>query len=91
MTNIKSGQDAGRQSTRTSRCPSSTKFTALLLGGLVALAALAASLAAAPAPGPVPEKGTDLMQHAAVAAVQGPPPLDRSQPSRLATFTFGLG
>ena len=91
MTNIKSGPGAGRQSTRRGRYPSSTKLTALLLGGLVALAALTASLAAAPAPGPVPEKGTDLMEHATAAAAQGMPPLDRPQPGRLETFAFGLG
>ena len=91
MTSMKSGQGAGRQSTRSGRCSSSTKLTALLLGGIVALAALTASLAAAPAPGPVPEKGTDLMEHATAAAMKGIPPLDRPQPGRLETFAFGLG
>ena len=84
MTSMKSGQGAGR-------CPSSRKLTALLLGGLVALAAITASPAAAGAPGSVPEKGTDLMEHATAAAVKGIPPLDRSQPARLETFAFGLG
>ena len=91
MTSRKSTQGAGLQSTRIGRYPSSTKLTALLLGGLVALAALTASLAAAPAPGPVPEKGTNSMQQAATVAVKDVPPLDKSQPARLETFTFGLG
>jgi hypothetical protein len=91
MTSMKSGPGAGWHSTRTGRCPSSRKLTALLLGGLVALAAVSASLAAAPAPGSVPEKGTDLMEHAIAAAVKSPPPLDRPQPARLEAFAFGLG
>ncbi len=91
MISMKSGPGAGLRSIRTVRCPFSTKLTALLLGGLVALAAITASLAAVGTPGSVPEKGTDLMQHAAVASGKDVPPLDRPQPGRLETFAFGLG
>jgi len=37
------------------------------------------------------EKGTKPMQPAATAPLKSLPPLDVSQPSRVETFTFGLG
>jgi hypothetical protein len=37
------------------------------------------------------EKGTNSMHQAATASLRDLPPLDVSQPSRVETFTFGLG
>ena len=53
------------------------------------------SLAAAPAAPDsqnIPrEKGNNPMQQAAMVSGKDIPPLDKSQPGRVETFTFGLG
>jgi hypothetical protein len=82
---------ACRRFSQTGRRPSLKTGTLLILVGLW----LTASLAAAPAPAapqntPL-EKGKNLMPQAAAASVKEVAPLDKSQPSRVETFTFGLG
>ena len=82
---------ACRRFSQTGRRPSLKTATLLILVGLW----LTASLAAAPAPAapqntPL-EKGKNPMPQVAAASVKEVPPSDKSQPSRVETFTFGLG
>ncbi len=91
MTSRKSTQGAGLESTRIGRYPSSTKLTALLLGGLVALAALPPHWQRRP-----PRARSRRKEPIPCSKQRQSPsrtfrPLDKSQPARLETFTFGLG
>jgi hypothetical protein len=51
----------------------------------------AAAPAAADLKGASTEKGNHPMQPAAAMSLKDVPPLDRTQPGRVETFTFGLG
>jgi hypothetical protein len=63
----------------------------LILMGLVGLIFSAGALASAAGQSTPLEKGKNPVQQAMQTPVTNLPPLDRSQPQRVETFTFGLG
>jgi hypothetical protein len=63
----------------------------LILGEILLITCLTGALASADSQTTQIEKGNNSMQHAATVAVKDVPPLDRSVPSHVETFTFGLG
>jgi hypothetical protein len=62
-----------------------------ILGEIFLITCLTGALAQAHSKTTQPKKGNDPMQQAATVAVKDVPPLDRSVPSRVETFTLGLG
>jgi hypothetical protein len=63
----------------------------LILLGLLGLIISAGALASAASQSLPLEKGHNAVQQAVKTPVTDLPPLDRSQPQRVETFTFGLG
>jgi len=63
----------------------------LICGGLFLIVSLAAAPAAPDSQNIPREKGNNPMQQAAMVSGKDIPPLDKSQPGRVETFTFGLG
>ena len=63
----------------------------LLLMGLVGLIFSAAALASAASQSTPLEKGNNPVQQALKTSTTDIPPLDRTHPGRVETFTFGLG
>jgi hypothetical protein len=63
----------------------------LILGEFFLITCLTGALASADSQTTQLKKGNDAMQQAATVTVKDVPPLDRSLPSRVETFTFGLG
>lgn len=63
----------------------------LVWAGLLLMAGSPAAFGGVPSQGLSLEKGDHAMQQTAAAPIKEMPPLDRSQPSRVETFTFGLG
>jgi hypothetical protein len=63
----------------------------LILGEIFLITCLAGALASADSQTTQLKKGNDAMQQAATLTVKDVPPLDRSVPSRVETFTLGLG
>jgi hypothetical protein len=67
---------------------SKTKAPMILL---IFFTCLSVALASADSQATPVKKGNDSMQKAATISIKDVPPLDRSLPSRVETFTFGLG
>jgi hypothetical protein len=63
----------------------------LILGEILLITCLTAALAPADNQTNPHEKGNYPMQQAATVSVKDVPPLDRSLPGHVETFTFGLG
>jgi hypothetical protein len=63
----------------------------LVLGEIFLITCLTGALAQAHSQTTQLTKGNNPMQQAATVAVKDVPPLDRSVPSHVETFTFGLG
>jgi hypothetical protein len=63
----------------------------LILGEILLISCLTAALASADSQATTLLKGNDAMQQAATVSVKDVPPLDRSLPGHMETFTFGLG
>jgi hypothetical protein len=63
----------------------------LILGEILLISCLTAALAQAYSQATTLMKGNDAMQQAATVSVKDVPPLDRSLPGHMETFTFGLG
>ena len=63
----------------------------LILGEILLITCLTGALASADSQTSQLKKGHDPMQQTATVAVKDVPPLDRSLPSRVETFTLGLG
>jgi hypothetical protein len=91
MAKPQSRPDACRQLTSADRRRSPKARILPILFGLFVITFVTAALAAADLQGTPAEKGTNPMQQAATPFVRDVPPLDKSQPSRVETFTFGLG
>ena len=64
---------------------------ALILGEIFLITCLTGALAQGHSQTTQLTKGNNSMQQAATVAVKDVPPIDRSVPSRVETFTFGLG
>jgi len=63
----------------------------LLLGEIFLITCLTGALASADSQTTQLKKGNNPMQQAAAVAVKDVPPIDRSVPGHVETFTFGLG
>jgi hypothetical protein len=63
----------------------------LILGEILLIISLSGALASADSQATPVKKGNDPMQQAATVSVKDVPPLDRSLPGHVETFTFGLG
>jgi hypothetical protein len=63
----------------------------LILGEILLITCLTGALASADSQTTQLEKGHIPMQQAATVSVKDVPPFDRSLPSHVETFTFGLG
>jgi hypothetical protein len=63
----------------------------LILGEILLITCLTGALASADSQTTQIKKGNNPMQQAATVAVKDVPPIDKSVPSHLETFTFGLG
>ncbi len=63
----------------------------LILGEIFLITCLTGALAQADNQTTQLKKGNDPMQQAAAVAVKDVPPMDRSVPGRVETFTLGLG
>jgi hypothetical protein len=90
MTKLQLRSEAPSQPLFGGRRGSSAAGIWVIFLGLVLISAAAAP-AAAELQGPSTEKGNPPMQPAAAVSVKDVPPLDRTQPGRVETFTFGLG
>jgi hypothetical protein len=63
----------------------------LILGEMLLISCLTGAPASADSQATPLMKGNDAMQQAATVSVKDVPPLDRSLPTHVETFTFGLG
>ena len=91
MTKLSRESDTGGRLTPAGRRRSPIGGFFLIFLALVLIKSVTASLAVADSQGTPPVKGTNSMPQAATVTVRDVPPLDKSQPSRVETFTFGLG
>jgi hypothetical protein len=74
-----------------SRRRSSLTRIFLILGEIILISCLTGVLAPADSQTTQLKKGNNPMQQAATVVVQDVPPIDRSVPNHVETFTFGLG
>ncbi len=79
------------KSARGGRRPGPTTVLLVLLAGMLVITSLTAGATSAGNQQKYQEKGTNAMQPSAAALRQDLPRLDVTLPSRVETFTFGLG
>ncbi len=92
MTKVQQRNGACRRSTPSDRRHSPKTGLVLVFWGLwIMIIFSTATRAVAGDQVAAPQKGITTMQQAATVSVNEVPPLDKSQPSRMETFTFGLG
>ncbi len=82
---------AGLSLTTAGRRRSPLTKTLVIWWEIVLITSLTAALTSADSHTTQLEKGHNPMQQAVMVSVKDVPPLDRSLPSRVETFTFGLG
>jgi hypothetical protein len=79
------------ESAGSGRRPRPAAVLLVLLAGMLMIIYLTPGAISAESPQAIREKGTNPMQASATASLNTLPSLDVTQPSRVETFTFGLG